>query len=515
VPEQEVRLADLLAALSLTTDLAMGQPPEKAIRACVVATELARHMQLPEAEVADVYWTTLLKHLGCTATSHEEVHLFGPDDRGVRPLAERTDVARPKEMLGLLWSTGQGEGFGRMRYLARSIAGGKDAADTIMRAVCEVASHIADRLGMSDGVRRALDENLERWDGKGAPAGLRGDDIASPARIAEPATQAVIFHRLGGVEAASTMVARRAGGWFDPAVAEAFRAVGPRTLERLDEEDPWMAILEAEPEPIRKIPPDRLDNVAEAFADMVDLKSSFTLGHSSGVADLAEAAAERLGLRDPGAVRRAALFHDLGRTAVGTGIWEKPGSLTTSEWEQVRLHPYQTERILARSAALAPIARIAGMHHERQDGSGYHHGASAAEIPVESRLLAAADTYQALTQDRPHRRARDADDASHILDSEAREGTLDPECVRAVLDTAGRVSRRARTPWPGGLSDREVEVLRLVARGVSNKEVAATLVISPRTAEHHVQHIYAKIGVSTRAGAAMFAMEQGLLRESR
>lgn len=512
MPDEELRLADLLAALSLTTDLAMGQPPEKAIRACVLATELARHLELPEPEVADAYWTTLLKHLGCTATAHEEVDLFGPDDVGTRPVAERTDVARPAEMLGLFSIVGRGAGLGRVRYLARSVAGGKGAATAIMRAVCEVAAHMADRLGMAEGVRKALNESLERWDGKGAPQELRGEDVALAARIAEPATQAVIFHRLGGTEAAVAMVERRAGGWFDPAVAEAFRAVGPSTLERLDRDDPWEAVLEAEPRPVRRIPPDRLDAIAEAFADMVDLKSSFTLGHSSEVAAFAAAAAERLRLSDPAAVRRAALLHDLGRTAVGTGIWEKPGPLTTTEWEQVRLHPYQTERILARSTALAPIARIAGMHHERQNGSGYHHGASGEEVPIEARVLAAADAYQAMTQDRPHRRALSREAAAELLSSEARQGRLDPECTGAVLEATGATARRARPVWPAGLSDREVEVIRLVARGASNQEVADALVISRRTAEHHVQHIYSKIGVSTRAASAMFAMEHGLLR---
>ena len=511
--DDELRLADLLAALSVTSDLAMGHPPEKAIRACVLATEVARHMALPEPDVADAYWTTLLKHLGCTATTHEEAGLFGPDELGGRPVAERTDVARTSETLAFLTTVGRGAGLSRARYLARTIAGGSTASDAIQRAVCEVASHTADRLGMGEGVSRALGESLERWDGKGAPGHLSGDEIALAARIAEPATQAVIFDRLGGPEAATEMADRRAGGWFDPAVAEAVVVTGPRVLGRLATEDPWRLVLDAEPEPVRRIRADRLDHVAEAFGDLVDLKSTFTLGHSSRVAELAGEAAERLGLPDPGAVRRAAWFHDLGRAAVATGTWEKRGALTTSEWEQIRLHPYQTERILARSKVLAPLARIAGMHHERQDGSGYHHGASASEVPIEARILAVADVYAALTQDRPHRSARPPDEATTALDEHGRRGTLDPECVRSVLDVAGQRRRGARTSWPSGLSDREVEVLRLVARGASNREIADTLVISARTAEHHVQHVYAKIGVSTRAGAAMFAMEHGLLRE--
>lgn len=509
---EPLRLADLLAALSLTTDLAMGQPPEKAIRAAVVATEVARHLGTPEPQVADVYYTTLLKHIGCTATAHEEAYLFGPDGLGMRRVAERTDVASRRQTLELLRTTGRGARLARPRYVARALTAGKEVNASIYRAICEVAAHMAERLGLGEAVGPALYQSLERWDGGGVPRRLRGEDIALPARIAEPSTQAVIFHRLGGTDAALAMVEQRSGGWFDPAVAEAFRAVGPRVLERLDDEDPWAAVLAAEPQPVRQIPSDRLETVAEAFADMVDLQTPFTLGHSSGVADLATAAAESLGMSDPRAVRVAALLHDLGRTAVNTGIWEKPGRLNTAEWERVRLHPYQTERILARSEVLEPLARIAGMHHERQDGSGYHRGASASELPTEARLLAAADAFQGMTKDRPHRPARDPGEAAEILTEEAREGRFDPECARAVLEAAGRSPERTRTSWPAGLSDREIEVLRLVTRGHSNKAIAEALVISQRTAEHHVQHIYGKIGLSTRAAAAMFAMEHGLLR---
>jgi HD-GYP domain-containing protein (c-di-GMP phosphodiesterase class II) len=509
-----LRLADLLAALSLTTDLAMGQPPEKAIRACVLGTEIARHMGAPDTEVACVYYTTLLKHLGCTATSHEEVHLFGPDDLGMRVVAERTDDADLREALRLMRTFGRGTGVvGRLGYLARSATAGKETTGAIYRAICEVATQMAERLRLGDDVARALYQTIERWDGKGAPQGLRGDDIAFAARVAEPATQAVIFHRLGGVEAALAMMDRRSGGMFDPAVAEAFRAIGPRVLQRLDDDDPWAAVLEAEPSPVRTVEVDRLGSVAEAFADMTDLKTPFTLGHSSGVAELASDASERLGIHGRDDVRLAALLHDLGRTAVGTGIWEKAGRLSTTEWEHVRLHPYHTERILARSTALEPLARIAAMHHERHDGSGYHRGASAAETPAGARVLAVADAFQAMTQRRPHRATLSDEEAASVVSEQAREGRFDPECAQAVLEAAGRSHDGRRRVWPAGLSDREIEVLRLVAGGSSNRAIAQALVISPRTAEHHVQHIYGKIGVSTRAAAAMFAMQHGLLRD--
>lgn len=507
--QPDLRLADLLAALSVTTDLAMGQPPEKAIRACLVATEIARRLDLPEHLVSDVYYTTLLKHLGCTATPHEEL-LFGPDELAARPVAERTDVASLREVLALLRATGSGTGPARLRQVARAMTSRKAQAE-MLRAICEVATRLAERLRLGAGVEEALYQNLERWDGKGEPKKLRGEDIALPARIAEPATQAVIFHGIGRAEAVTAMLERRSGGWFDPMVVEAARAAAPETLARLDEGDPWDEVLAIEPDPVRRVPEDRLDEVAAAFGDMVDLKSVYTPGHSAGVAGLASAAAERLGL-DPAPVRRAALLHDLGRAAVPIGTWERPGALTTSEWERVRTHAYQTERILARSEALSALAPLAGMHHERQDGSGYHRGARGGQTPAEARLIAAADVYQALTQPRPHRPDRSADEAAEVVATEAAAGRLDPECVNAVVEAAGHRPAR-RTRWPAGLSEREVEVLRLLARGLANKAIARRLSISPRTAEHHVQHIYAKIGASTRASATLFGMEHGLLRD--
>jgi HD-GYP domain-containing protein (c-di-GMP phosphodiesterase class II) len=231
------------------------------------------------------------------------------------------------------------------------------------------------------------------------------------------------------------------------------------------------------------------------------------------VAELAEGAARALGLpaAEAAAVRRAGLLHDLGRVGVSNRVWEKPGALTEGDWEQVRLHPYHSERILARAPALAPLARLAGMHHERQDGSGYHRQAAGPAVPLVARLLAAADAYQAMTQERPYRPALAPAAAAEQLSAEAGRGRLDGEAVRAVLEVAGHRPIRARSVWPAGLSDREVEVLRLIARGASYREVARDLAISPKTAEHHIEHIYNKLGVSTRAAATMFAMEHDLV----
>ncbi|HEX2031164.1 MAG TPA: HD domain-containing phosphohydrolase [Actinomycetota bacterium] len=509
--ETRLRLADMLAALSVTTDLGMGNPPEEAIRSCLIGTSLARRLGLPQADVADVYYTALLMHLGCTATAHEEARYFGGDELASRVPAQRADFGSAREALGTVLATGKGRGLRRPAAVVRAMAAGKAVTSGIFRAVCEVGARLAERLGMGPGVRAGVFQALERWDGKGAPAALAGEQISAASRIAQVSTQVALFAGQG-VEVVVDMVRRRSGGWFDPRVAERFVADAAEILAEVEPADAWEAVLEAEPEPRRAIPEERLDDVALAFADFVDLKSPFTLRHSTGVADLAGGAARELGLRrgEVVRVRRAALLHDLGRVAVSAGIWDRPATLTTAQREQVRLHPYHTERILARSGALSPLARVAGMHHERVDGSGYHHGLDGAGLPRAARLLAAADTYRAMTEERPHRPPLPPGDAARELVTEADAGRLDGECVRAVLAAAGEPPP-ARTSWPAGLSDREVDVLRLLATGSTNREIGRALYISPRTAEHHVQHIYGKIGMSTRAGAALFAMEHDLI----
>jgi HD-GYP domain-containing protein (c-di-GMP phosphodiesterase class II) len=368
------------------------------------------------------------------------------------------------------------------------------------------------RLDLGTGVQRGLNQIYERWDGKGNPQSLSGDDIALPARFAQVASQAVLFDRPGGLDLADEVIRRRSGSALDPSIADAFLSYGRELLSEITSTDPSVAVIETEPEPHRRIAEPRLDGLARAFADLVDLKSPYMHGHSVAVSELAAAASANLGFTGDEVVRvrRAGLLHDLGRTGVPNGIWDKPGSLTATEWEQVRLHPYHSERILSCSTALAPLAPLAGMHHERQDGSGYYRRATAPMIQDGARVLAAADAYQAMTQERPHRSAHTAGAAAEQLRSEAAQGRLDAEAVQAVLEVAGHPP--ARLNWPAGLSDREVQVLRLVARGHSNREIASLLWISPKTAGHHVQHIYAKIGVSTRAAAAMFAMEHDLVR---
>lgn len=510
----DLRLADVLAALSVATDLGMGQTPEKAVRSCLLATGLGRALGLTDEVVRDVYFAALARHLGCTASAALEAGWFGGDELASRRIAEPADFGNRREMLALTLATGRGSGLRRPVLIGRAVVGDVRHGREILASVCEAGVLLAERLGLGQGVADAISQQFERWDGRGGPLGLAQDELTIAARISDVATQAQLSHHSGGVDAAMAMVRGRSGTWFDPSVVDAFQRYGEDLLQLIDTVDPWQAVVEAEPAPVTRIGAGELDRVARCFADMVDLKSSYTLGHSSGTAELAETAGRLIDL-DASAIvdlRRAALLHDLGRVGVSSGIWDKPGALTRREQELMRLHPYHTERILACSPVLAPLARIAGLHHERLDGSGYHHGLKGAAIPMPARVLAAADTFQTMTQDRPHRPARPPAQAAERLVDDARAGRLDTDCVRAVVEAAGQAPRPPRISRPRGLSDREVEVLRLAARGLSNREIAQQLVISPRTAEHHIQHVYAKIGISTRAGAALFAMEHDLLQ---
>jgi HD-GYP domain-containing protein (c-di-GMP phosphodiesterase class II) len=242
----------------------------------------------------------------------------------------------------------------------------------------------------------------------------------------------------------------------------------------------------------------------------------WTRGHSEAVAALAEAAGSQLGVDAEGCtlLRHAGYLHDLGRVAIATSIWEAERPLTEGERERVRLHAYYTERILARPASLAPVAAVASLAHERTDGSGYHRRIPTNAIPLTARILAAADVYAALVANRPHRAALTPAGAAQMLSDEASAGRLDARAVSAVLAAAGHAtSERRAVALPNGLSSREAEVLALVAVGMTNKEVATRLRISDRTVGHHLQHVYDKLGVSTRAAAALFAQQRGLVAE--
>jgi putative nucleotidyltransferase with HDIG domain len=500
----------VLAALSLATDVGNGFPMEKSLRDALIAARFTDALRLPPAERSDAYYGGLLRSMGCTAHAHENAALLG-DDIAFHTVFQSLDPGHPADFLrdvigGMgAWQPGP---VARARTAARFLRIAPRVGPVAARSACEVSVSLARRLELPAGVATALDQVYERWDGKGLPHRLSGDQLSTAATIVHLADIVEIAHRAGGVEGAIALVERRRGGHLDPRLADAFMPLAGDILGDLDDIDVLVATLDAEPPPAARVGGDELERFAAAVGDFADLKSPWMLSHSKAVAELASPAAPD---EDREALRLAALLHDIGRVSVPNTIWDKRGALTSTELERVRLHPHYTQRILARTPAFAPVAALAAGDHERLDGSGYHRGLEQEAIPTPMRLLGAADAYAAMTADRPHRPALTAADAARELRSDARAGRLCPDATEAVLAAAGHRAER-RDPWPCGLTAREVEVLRLAARGLTNKEIAAELVVSPRTVQHHLAHVYGKIDRRTRAGAAMFAMEHGIVR---
>ncbi len=504
-----LRLAELMAALSLATDLGMGQPLEQALRTCLIALRLATLAKLPADELPVVYYGALLRFVGCTADRHETAAVTGDDIAFRRALAPVFGAPILEAMRTVVPAVGHGQGAAaRIRLTARFLVRGFPVMREGVRAHCEVGEALATSLGLSDGIHRCLQHAFEAWNGHGFPNGVRGDAIVPAARMVLIARDLEVLGRTVGREAAPTLIGRRRNaGIYDPALADLVSREGGSILAEVEGLPAWEAVIEREPEPRPWFPASKTDVALEAFADFADLKMTFTVGHSRAVASLAARA-------DPPhaqLLRRAALLQDLGRVAVPNPVWEKPGPLSSTDWELVRLHPYYAERVLSRCTALAALAEPTGMHHERMNGSGYHRGLHAAGIPAPVRTLAAADAYQALIEPRPHRPALAREVAAAELRGEVRSGRLDGLAVEAVLEAAGHPPRSLPSPLPGGLTEREVEVLRLIAQSGSKKAVAAQLHIAPATVDHHVRHIYEKLGVATRAGAAIFALQHGLI----
>jgi HD-GYP domain-containing protein (c-di-GMP phosphodiesterase class II) len=513
--DDRIRLAELMAALSLATDLGVGQPLEHELGVCLSALELADRLSCTAEECSEVYYVALLAHVGCTAAAPYFASWVGGDEihfqTGVQVLGPASEPS--EDVRYLLRRLADDRPLPeRARLVAKQLVGGQKQFELAAANLCEAGRLLARLLHLPDEVANALGHVTARWDGKGVPVDVAGEEISRPLRIVRVAHDFVAVAHARDRQAAIAALERRRGRGYDPQVVDAALAEPEALLRAADDADAFGRVIEAEPQPVATIGGAGLESVARAFGEFADLKLGFLHGHSTRVAELAASAAEALGCSRAEAadVRAAGFFHDVGRVAVPNGIWDKPGALSAGEWERVRLHPYYTERVLGRSPPLAPLALLAGSHHERLDGSGYHRGATAAQLSVGARLLAAADAYDAMTHDRPHRAAMVPDEARTELGKMVHAGALERRTVDGVLEAAGAAPLRVRQGYPAGLTEREVEVLRLLAQGRSNKQIAEALVVTEKTAGHHVEHIYAKAGVSTRVGAALFAMRHDL-----
>lgn len=511
-----LRLGELAATLALAQDNAFGQPAESQFRSCLLAMWLSDRAGFDVHTRQTIFWTALLRYIGCTGHAHEVATLFG-DEIAIRAQTLVHDAANREEVMQdvVAFATVGREAAERAQIIAMIEQGAEAWAINNFASGCEVADTLLRQLTFDNDVRAALRCTFERWNGAGFPTGVRGDAIPLAMRVVHLTHDMEAIARIFSVDKAMRAVSDRRDRTYDPVLADMFAEHGRAWLDALRTVDPWDAVLALEPTPHRMLDGAVLDEALQVLADFIDLKSPHRSGHSRRCAELCRDAARQLGLAEDEVTRlwRAGLVHDLGTTGVSNAILDKPSSLTRAEFDRVELHPMVTEQMLRRSPALSALNAIAAAHHEKTDGSGYHKRLRGAAVDPNAGVLTAADIYVALTTDRADRPKLEGDLAAKELRRLVSEGVLDARAAGAVLHAAGHqeTGRRRRPQNPGGLSVREVEVLRLAARGLTTAQIAKQLYISPKTADHHIQHVYTKIGVSTRAAAALWASQNAFL----
>jgi HD-GYP domain-containing protein (c-di-GMP phosphodiesterase class II)/DNA-binding CsgD family transcriptional regulator len=520
ISETRLRLGEFVATLALAQDNAFGQPLESQLRSCLLATSICEAAGFDQELRETAYWVALLRYVGCTGHAHEVATIFG-DEIAIRAQTLVHDSANPAEVMRdvMAFATAGRSPEAQAEIVKLIQETAREWAVYNFSSGCEVADMLVQRLDFGPDVRDALRFTFERWNGAGYPNHEQGEAIPLAMRMVHLSHDMEAISRLFSIDHAIDAARDRRDRTYDPALADLFVAHGREWLERIGEIEPWDAVLALEPEPHRVLSGEQLDDALTVAADFIDLKSPYMGGHSRRCAELAADAARVLGLDEEAvtAVRRAALVHDFGTTVVPNSIWDKPGPLTRTEFDRVELHPMLTEQMLRRSPALAFLNPVASAHHEKCDGSGYHRRVQADADDLGACVLAATEVYVGMTTERADRAPFSPLDAAAELRRLESAGALEPRASRAVLVAAGHgegpaPSAGKRQHHPGGLTRREVDVLRLAARGLTTRQIADRLFISPKTADHHIQHIYGKIGASTRAAAALWAMQHSVVQ---
>ena len=509
--EAHPRRVEVLAGLSVAIDLGLGQPAEHMLRSATMGCRIAGRLGLDREQTCTVYYATLLMWIGCHADSQEYARWFG-DDIAVRREAYLVDWSGMPYLLFLLGSVAKGEPLPqRLKVMGTLFRDARGQLATMVHSHCTSAAALATHLGLSQAVADTLAYTFERYDGGGLPVGVSGDMIPLEMRIAQFADMAEVHHRMYGLDGVIAMARSRRGGQFDPVVVDAVLASPEGIFAPAPQGDAWKEALGHAPDPEVRLSDGEFDRLACAIGDFVDLKCPFTLGHSRAVATLSGSAGELLGLGagETHTLRQAGHLHDLGRLGISNQVWSKPGVPSPSDWERVRMHPYLTERVLDRIPGLADVRTIARAHHEHLDGTGYPLGVGGSMLGRSERILAAAVAYQSALEPRPYREAMNPDRAKARLLSRSASGALDPDCVDAVLTAAGHHVPRPRRD--DLLTPREREVLGLVSRGFSNRDIARRLFLSEKTVRNHVERTYTKIGASNRVGASLYALQNGLV----
>jgi len=432
----EIRRSEVVAAFTYALDLTEGQPQGHSIRSCFIATMLAREVGLDQAATGRIYYTALLKDLGCSSNAARIHELYRADDLAFKTAWKTVAPGRGATLRFVVDRTARGAPLkNRVAAIGRILANGDSIAQEMIESRCTRGAAIARELRFGEGVAEGIYRLDEHWDGSGRPGGLRGDAIPLASRFALLAQIADVFHQAAGRRIAVEEVVRRARTWLDPELVRAFASLAdqPRFWAQLESTAIDIHVAALAPEEAEDVDDDYLDAIAAAFGKVIDAKSPFTAGHSVRVADYAARLGERLGVLPTRLrrLRRAATLHDLGKLGVSSAILEKPGKLDDEEWAVMRTHASHTQAILGRIGALADLAPIAAAHHERLDGKGYPLGLDAGALSRETRIITLCDFFDALTADRPYRAAMPVERALEVMAGEV-GGALDPEGYEAL-----------------------------------------------------------------------------------
>ncbi len=445
LPRGEVRLAELLSALSHALDMTEGQPVGHCVRCCWIGMQIADELKLDQTQTWELYYTILLKDLGCSSNAARICELYLVNDLSFKQDFKLIDGSLPQALRFVLSHTGLKAGLAeRFRAIINIFQNGGEISRDLIETRCQRGADIARKMRFGEPVALGIKNLDEHWDGSGKPEGLKGTGIPLYSRISLLAQVVDVFQMADNEEAARKEIKNRSGTWFDPELTQIFERISarPSFWDSLNGEDIQEIIFELEPQASTvAVDEDYLDDIAAGFAEVVDSKSPFTKGHSERVTLFTDLIAEELGFTAERRrwLKRAALLHDIGKLGVSNTILDKPGKLDAEEWVAMKLHAAHTETILSRISAFKELASIASAHHERLDGNGYPKGLKGDEITLESRILAVADIFDALTADRPYRAAMPVSKALSILAEDA--GTaVDPICLAALRQALTRIN---------------------------------------------------------------------------
>jgi HD-GYP domain-containing protein (c-di-GMP phosphodiesterase class II) len=445
-PPAELKLSELIASLSYALDITEGQPPGHCVRACWIGMHLGRQLGMPEEQLWELYYTLLLKDLGCSSNAARICELYLTDDLNFKRDYKIVGDSLPQVLGFVLKHTGLKAGLAeRFRSVMTILRDGPEIARELVATRCQRGADIARLLRFPEAVAEGIYSLDEHFNGKGKPARLAGEAIPLYARIGLLAQVIDVFHTDGGRAGALKEAKARAGQWFDPALVQAFEQVAQSdafwtTLAGEDIDAAVSALLPAGAGCQHALDDDYLDDIAAAFGQVVDAKSPYTSGHSARVALYTDMIGESLGLAMERRrwLKRGALLHDVGKLGVSNSVLDKAGALDRAEWDAVKLHAAFTETILGRIGAFRELASIAGAHHERLDGGGYPRGLAAADIRIETRIITTADIFDAITATRPYRGAIPIPQALEMMKKTV--GTaLDPDCYDALVRAVERV----------------------------------------------------------------------------